>query len=133
MTDNASALSFFIFVRSFFQAWGITIGSTVLQNQLRIRLPQSFLNDIQGVEIAYAVIPQIPTLPEPLKDEVRAAFAQSLDVLWEVMVAVAGLGFLSSLLMKELPLQSVVDDSWGLEKNGAEMTEEHGLPEVNAA
>ncbi|OSX62054.1 hypothetical protein POSPLADRAFT_1074411 [Postia placenta MAD-698-R-SB12] len=133
VTDNASALSFFIFVRSFFQAWGITIGSTVLQNQLRIRLPQSFLNDIQGVEIAYAVIPQIPTLPEPLKDEVRAAFAQSLDVLWEVMVAVAGLGFLSSLLMKELPLQSVVDDSWGLEKNGAEMTEEHGLPEVNAA
>jgi hypothetical protein len=137
VTDNANALSFFIFVRSFFQvcvslwrkfahnadclpvfqAWGITIGATVLQNQLRVRLPAEFLSSLpQGVEITYAVIPQLSALPQPLKDQVRVAFAKSLDVLWEVLIAVAGLGFLSTLMMKPLPLQEVTDESWGLKQ-----------------
>ncbi|OCH93791.1 hypothetical protein OBBRIDRAFT_724168 [Obba rivulosa] len=88
-SENANALAFFIFVRSFFQAWGITIGATVLQNELRSCLPNEFLSQLHGV---------------------RAAFACSLDVLWEVMVGMAGLGLLSSLMMKEMPLQNVVDE-----------------------
>ncbi|KAJ7840764.1 iron permease [Mycena leptocephala] len=117
VADNANALSFFIFVRSFFQAWGITIGATVLQNQLRVRLPTEFLSSLpQGVEITYAVIPQLSALPQPLKDQVRVAFAKSLDVLWEVLIAVAGLGLLSTLMMKPLPLQEVTDESWGLKQ-----------------
>jgi hypothetical protein len=51
-----------------------------------------------------------------LKDQVRVAFAKSLDVLWEVLIAVAGLGFLSTLMMKPLPLQEVTDESWGLKQ-----------------
>jgi len=119
VSDNASALSFFIFIRSFFQAWGITIGASVLQNQLRIHLPPSYLATLPptGVELAYAIIPELAALSEPLKGEVRAAFAASLKVLWEVMVAVAGIGFLSSLMMKELPLQKVTDEDWGLRDN----------------
>ncbi|KAI8977720.1 iron permease [Trametes punicea] len=112
---NASALSLFIFVRTFFQAWGITVGATVLQNQLRSRLPDQFISALpSGAEVAYSVIPQIRDLPEPLKDSVRAAFADSLRVLWEVMIAVSGLGFLSTWIMRELPLQLVADDDWGL-------------------
>ena len=56
----------------------------------------------------------MPGLHEPLKTQVRGAFAASLDVLWEVMIAMAGLGLLSSLLMRELPLQNVLDETWGL-------------------
>ncbi|TFK91581.1 iron permease [Polyporus arcularius HHB13444] len=114
---NASALAFFIFVRTFFQAWGITVGATVLQNQLRSRLPTDFLASLpSGVEISYATIPQIQNLGQPLRDEVRAAFADSLDVLWEVMIAVAGVGFLSAWLMREIPMQQVQDANWGLEE-----------------
>ncbi|KIM90095.1 hypothetical protein PILCRDRAFT_1464 [Piloderma croceum F 1598] len=125
VSDNASALSFFIFIRSFFQSWGITIGATVLQNRLRIRLPQSYLATLPpaGVELAYAIIPQLGSLSEPLKGEVRAAFADSLKVLWEVMIAVAGVGFLSALIMKELPLQKVTDEDWGLREHVAEQKE----------
>jgi len=113
---NANALAFFIFIRSFFQAWGITIGSTVLQNQLRTRLPQEFLALLPaGVQISYAAIPSIRTLSEPLKSEVQAAFADSLDVLWEVMIGIAGLGLLSSLMMREVPMQLVSDQNWGLD------------------
>ena len=65
----------------------------------------------------------MPGLHEPLKTQVRGAFAASLDVLWEVMIAVSGLGFLSALLMREMPLQNVLDDTWGL-KGEAEKTGE---------
>ncbi|KAI9060770.1 iron permease [Trametes sanguinea] len=118
---NASALSFFIFIRTFFQAWGITVGATVLQNQLRSRLPGDFLSSLpQGAEIAYSIIPQVPGLAEPLKDQVRAAFADALKVLWEVMIAVAGVGFLSAFLMREISMQRSVDEAWGLEEKERE-------------
>ncbi|KIJ30096.1 hypothetical protein M422DRAFT_784111 [Sphaerobolus stellatus SS14] len=38
---SASALAFFSFIRSFAKAWGITLSSTVLQNQLKKNLPRS--------------------------------------------------------------------------------------------
>ncbi|OSC99593.1 iron permease [Trametes coccinea BRFM310] len=118
---NASALSFFIFIRTFFQAWGITVGATVLQNQLRSRLPGDFLASLpQGAEIAYSIIPQVPGLAEPLKDQVRNAFADSLKVLWEVMIAISGVGFLSAFLMREIPMQRSVDEAWGLEEKERE-------------
>lgn len=122
VSDNASALSFFIFIRSFFQAWGITIGATVLQNQLRIRLPSSYLSTLPpgGVELSYAIIPELASLPEPLKESVRASFADSLKVLWEVMIAIAGIGFLSALVMREMPLQKVTDEDWGLREHAGE-------------
>ncbi len=89
----------------------------MLQNQLRSRLPTDFLASLpSGVEISYATIPQIQNLGQPLRDEVRAAFADSLDVLWEVMIAVAGVGFLSAWLMREIPMQQVQDANWGLEE-----------------
>ncbi|KAI0709719.1 iron permease [Earliella scabrosa] len=130
---NASALSFFIFVRTFFQAWGITVGATVLQNELSSRLPSDFLASLpSGVEISYAAIPQIRALGEPLKDEVRDAFADSLDVLWEVMIAVSGVGFLSAWVMRQIPLQQIGDENWGLKERERER-EGQGSSEAGAA
>lgn len=39
VSDNGSALGLYIFIRSFFSAWGLTIGSTVLENQLKRHSP----------------------------------------------------------------------------------------------
>ncbi|KAJ7638434.1 hypothetical protein FB45DRAFT_863506 [Roridomyces roridus] len=72
----ASALAFFIFTRSFFRTWGITISWTILQNMLRRKLPADFVAQFPpGFEIAYAAIPAIKQLEEPIRTEVRAAFA----------------------------------------------------------
>lgn len=57
-------------------------------------------------------------LPEPLRSTVRDAFGKSFRVIWEVMVAVAGFGLLSSLLMRALPLHTQVDEKWGIEQGG---------------
>lgn len=139
VSDNGSALGLFIFIRSFFsvsflscylliskiiptrflQAWGLTIGSTVLQNQLNMKLPEAFLQSLpQGVELSYGAIPQISSLAEPLRSQVRDAFSGSLVVLWQVLLGISALGLLSTLLMKEVPMQTVSDERYGLNEQG---------------
>lgn len=70
----------------------------------------------QGVQVAYAIIPQIPSLPGGLQDEVRGAFAGSVRVVWQVMIGISGAGLLTCLLMKELPLRTDMDETWGLQE-----------------
>ncbi|KAL0575078.1 hypothetical protein V5O48_006881 [Marasmius crinis-equi] len=111
---NAPALSFFQFCRNFSGVWGVTIGSAVLQNELSSRLPSSFLASFpQGVSVAYAAIPKIQELDDPLAQAaVRASFASSLRVLWEVLIGIAGMGALSSLFMRGLVLHKFKDEKW---------------------
>ncbi|KIJ29343.1 hypothetical protein M422DRAFT_269299 [Sphaerobolus stellatus SS14] len=110
VTSNAHALAFMTFLRSFAGVWGITVGSTVLQNELTSKLPPDFLNRFpQGVQIAYAAIPVIPSLPEPVKTEVQNLFARALSDIWLVLLGISAAGLLCSLLMKGLPLHGNMD------------------------
>ncbi|THH02025.1 hypothetical protein EW026_g762 [Hermanssonia centrifuga] len=116
VSENAHALAFFAFCRSFANVWGVTIGGTILQNELSRNLPAEFLSQFPGgAEIAFSVIPVIHTLPEPLKHQVQVAFANGVSKIWLVMIAIGALGLISSLFMKALPLHTEVDDKWGLE------------------
>jgi hypothetical protein len=106
-----------MFLRNFAQVWGVTIGGTVLQNELQNRLPADLLNLVpDGTELAYAAIPLINGLPEPVRSEVRRAFAESIKVVWYVMAGIAGIGLLASLAMKGLPLHTSVNEEWVLNK-----------------
>lgn len=67
-----------------------------------------------GVEIAYAAIPAIRALDEPLKGEVKAAFASSMSVIWKVMIGIAGLGLVSVALLEEVPMKKDTDRRFGL-------------------
>ncbi len=69
----------------------------------------------QGVEIAFATIPIIPTLQQPFKDEVRNTFADALKVVWQVVLGIAIAGFLCSLGMRQLQLHTNIDEDWGRE------------------
>lgn len=93
--------------------WGVTIGGAVLQNELMRKLPAAFLAQLpQGSEVASTAIPFIPALEQPLRDEVRAAFAGAMQVVWQVLAGIGGIGFLWSFLMKGLPLHTSVDKEW---------------------
>jgi hypothetical protein len=96
------------------QIWGVTVGGAILQNELKKKLPASFLAQFpQGVELAFAAIPSIPTLERPMKDEVRETFGEALKVVWQVVLGIAGAGFLSSLGMRQLQLHTNIDQDWG--------------------
>ncbi|RDX51312.1 Mfs1.2 [Lentinus brumalis] len=123
---NAAALSFFVFIRTFAQAcnfsrslsliWGVTIGGAILQNELQMRLPQAIQDSLPGINnIAYAIVPLIPSLEEPEKDIVRKAFAQSLVTLWRMIIAVGGVGLLASLPMRGFPLHTQTDEGYALQ------------------
>lgn len=118
VSENAHALAFFAFVKSYSQTWGVTIGATILQNQLKTKLPAEFLElfPSEGVEITYAAIPQIPGLPEPMRTEVREAFASSLRVIWLAMIGMCVVGLLCVLVMKEVRMHEATDEDWGLEE-----------------
>ncbi|KAF7792049.1 hypothetical protein EIP86_003077 [Pleurotus ostreatoroseus] len=128
---NASALAFFSFVRNFAYTWGVTIAATVLQNELKKKLPDAFLALFSdSVEIAYAAIPVIRTLDEPLRTEVKNAFADSMSVVWKVMIGIGGLGFLSLALIREIPMQQMTDDRFGLHEGEKVSDEEKAAAEV---
>ncbi|KAK0463628.1 uncharacterized protein EV420DRAFT_1745180 [Desarmillaria tabescens] len=78
---------------------------------LAINPPAAYLATFPASrEIAYAAIPNIPSLAEPLQTE--------------TIVGIAGAGFLFSLLMKEVEMVGVVDETYALqaptEKNNTE-------------
>lgn len=103
-------------LRRFAQIWGITIGGAILQNQLLHRLPAAFTQQFPGgVQIAYAAIPFIAKLEPALKDEVRRAFADSLRVLWFVLLGVSLFGAAAALLVREVPMHTYTDENLGLE------------------
>ncbi|KAF9234174.1 major facilitator superfamily domain-containing protein, partial [Melanogaster broomeanus] len=118
VTQNAPALAFMWFLRSFAGVWGVTIGSTVLQNELVKRLPSDFTSTIPdgGAGLAYALIPELPLLQPQLLTQVEDAFAGGMMVIWQVLLGIAGLGLLCSLPMKGLPLTNSLDEQWALKK-----------------
>ncbi|OCH88038.1 MFS general substrate transporter [Obba rivulosa] len=79
ITLNAHALSLSIYLHAFAQVWGVTLGGTILQNGLKHKLSAIFTSVFDtDTGVAYSIIPQIPHLQKPFKDQVRATFAQSL-------------------------------------------------------
>ncbi|KAI0750018.1 major facilitator superfamily domain-containing protein [Daedaleopsis nitida] len=86
VSENAHALAFFSFCRSFSAVWGISIGATVLQNELSSRLPQEFLDIVggsgTGVDLAYAAIPLIPHLPRTSKSSMYAGMEANALTSW---------------------------------------------------
>lgn len=135
VTLNAPSMAFLLFIRTFASVsldhtflntrkltnnkiWGITIGSTVLENRLKSLLPNSLLSQLpRGVSVTYALIPQISSLSPPVAELVREAFAKSLRLFWHVFIGIAGLGLVSSLFMKGVPLPSFTDEKWDIQQN----------------
>ncbi|PPQ76375.1 hypothetical protein CVT26_010199 [Gymnopilus dilepis] len=115
-SNNARALAFFTFVRSFAQSWGVAIGGAILQNDLSHKLPPSFYSQFPaGVQIAYGAIPKLPSLPPDEQLQARIAFVQTLKTLWRVMIVLSGVGLLTVLPMQEVPMKVVRDEQWDLE------------------
>ncbi|KAG7096321.1 hypothetical protein E1B28_003766 [Marasmius oreades] len=114
VSANAQALSLVMFLRLFGQVWGITIGGVILQNGLA-DLPAEVVAVLPpGGDIAYGSIAVLPTMPLVLQAEVRSLFASSLSTLWQVMAGLSGIGLLSSLMMKAVPMHTYTDEKWGV-------------------
>ena len=109
-----------------FQIWGVSIGNTALQNELSKRLPSTFIQLFpQGTPLAYAIIPEISGLQEPLRAQVRLAFAGGLQLMWKVLVGLGAAGLVVSLFMREIPMHVAKDENWALQ-DGTNSSAEKG-------
>jgi hypothetical protein len=98
------------------QSWAVGIGATVIQNQLQHHLSASILFSLStSKDITYAIIPQISSLPPPLSDAVREAFAHSINIFWKVLLAFCAVGLFSVFFQKDIPLHEQMDENWRLE------------------
>ena len=98
------------------QIWGVTAGGAILQNELKNKLPASFLMQFpQGTEITFETIPIIPSLKQPLRDEVRNTFGIALKVVWRVVLGISIAGMLFNIGLKQLELHTNIDEDWGRE------------------
>ncbi|KAF7328582.1 MFS domain-containing protein [Mycena venus] len=118
---SGSALTLFTFTRTFAQTWGITISGSILQNKLKENLSAAFVARFPpDIEIAYATIPVIRGLEEPLRSQAQAAFSDSMTAIWQTLIGISGLGLLLSLLMKEVPMATTTDESYRLKDKTAQ-------------
>ena len=76
---------------------------------------------------AYAAIPVLHKLAEPMKTEVIHAFVVSLRLVWLVAIPLSAVGLLANFFCKEIPMHQHVDEKWGLtEQARAEKDQEMG-------
>lgn len=75
-----------------------------LANELSQRLPAEFVATLPGgISGAFAAIPLIERLAEPLKTEVQIAFAQSIRTIWFVLIPFVSGDFLLFYATKKNP------------------------------
>ncbi|KAJ7836921.1 iron permease [Mycena olivaceomarginata] len=111
-----SAIAFNAFLRTLSQTLGITISAAILQNTVKRKFPARFIEQLPAGDFAFAALGRIAGLPQPMQDEVKAAFGDGISAIYQVMIGVAGLGLLCVLFMKEVPMRRDVDSKFALKE-----------------
>jgi MFS family permease len=116
LTSAARALAFFAFLRQFFQIWGITVGGVILQNTLPRHLPEAILSVLPSNLDVLTLIPLLHDLSPADLEITRAAFADSLDTVWQIMAGISGVGLIASFFMRHYALHTSTDKEWGVKE-----------------
>jgi len=106
--DVGMAVAIFTFVRSFGQTFGVAMGGVIFQNEFdkkmaiqALQLPPEYV--ISGRDAA-AFVSELSSVPDAVRIILQYVYADSLRVIWYVMIPFAGIGFVLSLLAKDLLL-----------------------------
>lgn len=114
-SDIAVATVTFSFVALLGSTLGIAIGGTVFQNQMTSLAGD--LPDVPGLaaltgENAGAAVASVQGLPEGVKGIVLGNYAESLRMVWIVLSAFAGAGFLASFAIGSHELHKELGPPW---------------------
>jgi MFS family permease len=120
-SDVASATAVYSFLRTFGYIWGVTISSITFDGQF-----DRHLNDIQdpalqsqlagGGAYAFASKQAVQRLPEPVRAQVISVYVKSLNVIWQVGIALSLLSFLLVFLERHIALRTELETSYGLDE-----------------
>jgi hypothetical protein len=119
-TDTGLSTSTWAFVRSFGKIWGATIPAAVFNNRFatlsyRITYPVAFATLSNGSAYEHATKVFLDTIADHItRRQIIDVFVDSLQTVWNVSIAFAGLGFLLVILEKESPLRKELETKFGL-------------------
>ena len=120
--DAATATGTWAVIRSFGTIWGITISSTIFNNQfshLSSRISddetRSLLSGGQAYQRATReFLSQLADQPSVLR-QVISVYSESLKLGWQVAIGISALGFLIVWFEKEVRLRTELETQFGLE------------------
>ena len=132
-SDTATATGTWAFVRSFGMVLAVPIPSAIFNNQVdnlssRISNPAIRHMLLNGHAYEHATSSFIKLFHGTLKAEIIKVYSDSLKLVWQVAIGIAGLGFLIVFVEKEIKLRTDLKTDYGIEekqkKTGAEGVEE---------
>lgn len=115
----AFAIGMFIFFRLLGQCVGVAIGGSIFQNQIKERL--SAISDLASHAMEYSkdasgLVQTIKDMPAgTTKNELVKAYAQSLQIVWAVYCALAGVALIGTLFLKKQDLNREHNTEQGLD------------------
>ncbi|KAL6808540.1 MFS general substrate transporter [Trichoderma sp. SZMC 28015] len=120
-SDVAVATGTYSFVRSFGLVWGATMASIAFNGQINSHATSISNQEIRNLLIdggayAYAAVQNggIAELPDPTRSQVIAVYVKALRVVWWIVTAISGLGFLATFIEKHVELRKSHSTEYGL-------------------
>ncbi|KAI1648782.1 MFS general substrate transporter [Daldinia loculata] len=120
-SDTAAATAAFAFVRAYGSIWGVSIPAAIFNAKFvteswRIDDSQIEARLSSGNAYEYANADFIQSFPEPQRGHVIDVYTRSLQLIWQVSLAFALVGFLLCFLEKEIMLRTHLETEFGLEE-----------------
>lgn len=109
--DNGLAIGTFVFSRQLGSVIGLALGSAIFTNQFDHYLPNKIPDELTPLKVGNAAVDFVSVLrtfglDQALLDSILEAYVQALRYVWIAMVAIGGVGFIASLFMKDISLES---------------------------
>lgn len=121
--DTALATGTWAFMRSFGVTWGIAIAGVIFGSRAEqlaasgaITDPAAAAEFLDGGAYKHATADFLNSLLVETRAEVVAVQNSSLRRSWQVAIAFAAVGFLLSVVIKEVPLRKELDSEFGMEE-----------------
>ncbi|KAG4442680.1 hypothetical protein IFR05_001865 [Cadophora sp. M221] len=120
-SDTALSTGTWAFIRSIGLIWGVTIPAAVFNNRFDQLLP--VIEDLNarkllshGQAYAHATGAFVDSFDGITRDQVRHVYSLSLQRVWQVAVAMAGISFVAAFLEEEVTLRKSLDTDFGFEE-----------------
>jgi Major Facilitator Superfamily len=122
--DVAASTATWAFLRSFGSVWGVSIPAAIFNNrfdslagQINDKAARTRLSG--GAAYEHASNDFIGSFPAEMQGQIVNTYSGALELVWQVAIAFAALGFILSWFEKEVELRKTLETDYGLKDDKA--------------
>ncbi|KAI9695815.1 MAG: hypothetical protein M1820_008409 [Bogoriella megaspora] len=121
--DLAACTAAWYFIRLFGHIWGVAIPAAIFNNRIDTLVAEGAITDVDvartisaGGAYQAASAAFVKQFSPALQAEIRAVYRLATQRIFQIAIVFAGVGFLLSLLEKQVELRKTLDTEFGLEE-----------------